>query len=276
MGLCQFFKHDYCGVQNMSSKLGCALVTGASSGIGADFASELAHRGYDLILSARRQDRLEELKEELTTRFSIHVEVLVADLGNPAGAQQLFDQIRVLSLPVKLLVNNAGLGRFGAFNSQTLLEIQEMIQVNLTSLTTLTRLFADQMAQAGGGYILNVASFSAIQPTPDYAVYSGTKAYVLAFSQSLNHGLRSRHVRVCALCPGFFDSEFLSVAGQKLTFMLRILMLNRRSVARAGIAGVLRGRTLVVPGIFYKSLNLLLRLATRDFATALADFAVKH
>ena len=195
----------------MSSKLGCALVTGASSGIGADFASELADRGYDLILSARRQDRLEELKEELTARFSIHVEVLVADLGNPAGAQHLFDEIQDLSLPVNLLVNNAGLGRFGAFNSQ-----------------------------------------------------------------SLNHGLRSHQIRVCALCPGFFDSEFFDVAGQKLTFMVRMLMLNRRSVARSGIAGVLRGRTLVVPGILYKSLNLLLRLAPRTFTTALADFVVKH
>ena len=141
----------------MSSKLGCALVTGASSGIGADFANELADRGYDLILTARRRDRLEELKVELSARFSIQVEVLVADLGNPAGAQQLFD-----------------------------------------------------------------------------------------------------------------------VAGQKLTFMVRMLMLNRRSVARAGIAGVLRGRTLVVPGILYKSLNLLLRLAPRTFTTTLADFVVKH
>ena len=260
----------------MSSKLGCALVTGASSGIGADFANELADRGYDLILTARRRDRLEELKVELSARFSIQVEVLVADLGNPAGAQQLFDEIQDLSLPVNLLINNAGLGRFGAFNSQSLSDIQAMIQVNLTSLTTLTRLFANQMAQAGGGYILNVASFSAIQPTPDYAVYSGTKAYVLAFSQSLNHGLRSHQVRVCALCPGFFDSEFFDVAGQKPTFMVRMLMLNRRSVARAGIAGVLRGRTLVVPGILYKSLNLLLRLAPRTFTTALADFVVKH
>ena len=125
----------------MSSKLGSALITGASSGIGADFASELADRGYDLILTARRRDRLEELKEELTARFSIRVEVLVADLGDPAGAQQLFDQIRALSLPVKLLVNNAGLGRFGAFDSQSLSDIQAMIQVNLASLTTLTRLF---------------------------------------------------------------------------------------------------------------------------------------
>ena len=260
----------------MSSKLGSALITGASSGIGADFASELADRGYDLILTARRRDRLEELKEELTARFSIRVEVLVADLGNPAGAQQLFDQVRSLSLPVKLLVNNAGLGRFGAFDSQSLSDIQAMIQVNLASLTTLTRLFADQMAHAGGGYILNVSSFSAIQPTPDYAVYSGTKAYVMAFSQALNHGLRSHQVRVCALCPGFFDSEFFDAAGQKLTLIVRILMLNRRSVARSGIAGVLRGKTLVVPGIFYKSLNLLLRLAPRSFATVLADFAVKH
>ncbi len=260
----------------MSSKLGWALVTGASSGIGADFASELADRGYDLILTARRRDRLEELKSELTARFSIHVEVLVADLGNPDGAQQLFDKFRVLSLPVRLLVNNAGLGHFGAFHSQSLPDIQSMIQVNLTSLTTLTRLFAEQMAQAGGGYILNVASFSAIQPTPDYAVYSGTKAYVLAFSQALNHGLRSHQVRVCALCPGFFDSEFFDTAGQKPTFLVRMLMLNRRSVARAGIAGVLRGKTLVVPGILYKSLNLLLRFAPRTVATVLADFAVKH
>jgi len=260
----------------MSSKIGCALVTGASSGIGEDFARELAARGYDLILSARRRDRLEALKEELTASFPIKIEVLVADLSEPTGAQQLFDQIELLSSPVKLLVNNAGLGLFGAFKSQSLLDLQSMIQVNLTSLTTLTRLFADQMSRAGGGYILNVASFSAIQPTPDYAVYSGTKAFVLAFSQALNHGLYQRKVRVCALCPGFFESEFFAGSGQRPSFIVKMIMLNRRSVARAGIVGVLRGRTLVVPGVFYKCLNLMLRFTPRSLATALADFGVKH
>ncbi len=260
----------------MTSEIGCALVTGASSGIGEDFARELAARGYDLIISARRRDRLEALKEELMSRFPIHVEIVVADLSAATGAQQLFDQIEGLSLPVKLLVNNAGLGLFGAFKSQSLPDIYAMIQVNLTSLTTLTRLFADQMSRAGGGYILNVASFSAIQPTPDYAVYSGTKAYVLAFSQSLNHGLSRRKVRVCALCPGFFESEFFASSGQRPSLIVKMIMLNRRSVARAGIAGVLRGRTLVVPGIFYKCLSLVLRLAPRSVATALADFGVKH
>ena len=260
----------------MSQQLETALITGASSGIGTDFAHELATRGYHLIISARRRDRLDKLKTELETKYKIGVEVVVADLGQPNGGEQLFQAVRLLSRPVSFLVNNAGLGRYGDFTTQAMADIEAMIQVNLSSLTVLTRQFAGQMVTAGGGYILNTGSFSAIQPPPDYAVYAGTKSYVLAFSQALNEQLKRRKVYVCSLCPGFFESEFFAAAGQEPSFLVRMMMLNRRKVARAGINGVLRGKAVVIPGVGYKLLNMLMRATPRSFATRLADFGMKH
>lgn len=253
-----------------------ALVTGASSGIGVDFARELARREYNLLLAARRVERLEEVKAELLGEFpSITIDVLACDLNQGDGARQLFDDVKQLGLHVDVLVNNAGLGRFGLFLDQSIEEMEAMIQVNVTSLTVLARLFGTQMAEYGGGVILNHASFSAIQPTPDYAVYSGSKSYVLSFSQALEQNLRATGVKVSVLCPGFFRSEFLDEAGQDPSFITRCIMLDRKKVARAGVKGALRGKTIIIPGILYKMLNLGTRFLPRPVITGLANIAVK-
>jgi len=254
-----------------------ALVTGASSGIGVDFARELARRNHDLLLAARRVERLEEVKAELLGEFpNTTIGVVPCDLNQSNGAQQLFDDVEALGFQVDVLVNNAGLGRFGSFLEQSIEEIEAMIQVNVTSLTVLARLFGADMAERGGGVILNHASFSAIQPTPDFAVYSGAKSYVLSFSQALEQNIRSAGVKVSALCPGFFRSEFLDEAGQDPSFITRCIMLDRRKVARAGVKGALRGKTIIIPGILYKMLNLGTRFLPRPVITGLADIAVKH
>jgi short-subunit dehydrogenase len=253
-----------------------ALVTGASSGVGVHFARELAARNFNLILSARRVDRLEAVKQSLQAEFNVDVTVLPGDLSSPTGAKRLFEDVRQLDQRVTLLVNNAGLGKFGTVFDQSIEEIESVIQVNVTSLTVLTRLFAAEMKEQGGGYILNHASFSAIQPPTLYSVYAGTKSYVLAFSQALRQDLRPHKVRISALCPGFFQSEFFELAGQSPTFMVRRLILPPERIARAGIRGVLRGKAIIIPGWRYRLISLIMRGIPRTVATGLADFAMKH
>ena len=254
---------------------GYALVTGASSGIGVEFARELASRGFDLIITARRRELLGRVREEICRDFSVEVTVLPNDLDVPDGARRLYEDVEALDKPVTLLVNNAGLGRFGALLDQTEEMIETMIRVNAASLATLTRLFAADMKKRGGGYILNNASFSAIQPPPQYAVYSGTKAFVLAFSQAAGHDLRRSGVRVSVLCPGFFRSEFLNRAGQTPSLIVKCITLDSSRVARAGIAGVLKGKRVIIPGLLYKSFNVLMRLLPRTLATSVADFSLR-
>lgn len=253
-----------------------ALITGTSSGVGVDFARELARRGFDLILTARRLDRLEAVKEALLDEFSVNIDVLASDLSSRQGAEQLYQDVQKLNRRVTMLVNNAGLGKYGPTLEQSLDEIDSMIQVNVTSLTVLARLFAADFQEQGSGFILNHASFSAMQPPPHYSVYAGTKAYVLAFSQALNQDVRKSGIRVSALCPGFFTSEFLEKAEHEPRLVVKLIMLKPQMVARAGIRGVLRGKPVIIPGLGYKILNLLMRLTPRSFATWLADFAVKH
>jgi short-subunit dehydrogenase len=248
-----------------------ALITGASRGIGVCFARELAARGFDLVLSARSSDRLETVRRELAEKYNVAVQIIACDLESPDGARRLFDEAQRRGALITMLVNNAGLGKFGSTLDQSLDEILSMIQVNTTSLTVLARLFGEQMAARGGGYILNHASFSAIQPPSQYAVYSGTKAYVLAFSQALREDLKRHRVRVTALCPGFFQSEFAVRAGHKPGWIVRQLMMKPEDVARAGIRATLRGQAVVIPGWSYKLLNLVTRGLPRSVATGLAD-----
>jgi len=252
-----------------------ALVTGASSGIGTEFARLLAEQGSDLILTARRRDRLERLSAELTDRFAIDATVLENDLNTPDGPRQLFDAVTRRARPITTLVNNAGFGLYGRVVQQDLAAIESMVRVNVTALTALTRLFAAEMESAGRGAILNVASFAAAQPIPRYAVYSGTKAYVVAFSQALQHELRHSGVTVSVLLPGFTVTEFHCVAGHRRTRLMRLTSLDARHVAHAGLAGVAKGKTVIIPGVWYKACAAGGRFLPRRFASALAAMTVK-
>jgi short-subunit dehydrogenase len=252
-----------------------ALVTGASSGIGAAFARVLAERGWNLAISARRSDRLVDLRKEITARHGVRVTAVENDLDTTAGAQRLFDEVRALEPSVSMLINNAGFGTYGLVTEQDLPMIHSMIQVNVTSLTTLTRLYAAQMRGQGGGYLLNVASFAALQPIPRYAVYSGAKAYVVAFSQALRHELRGTGVRVSVLAPGFTATEFHDVARHRKTKLMQRTTLDARCVAKAGLAGLLKGRPLIVPGWWYRTAAVANRVMPRSVASALAAWTVR-
>ncbi|MEO5876076.1 MAG: SDR family oxidoreductase [Streptosporangiaceae bacterium] len=226
-----------------------ALVTGASSGIGESFARLLAGRGTDLVLVARREDLLTRLAESLRDR--VRVEVLAADLTDP-------DQLAVVERrvgAVDLLVNNAGYGAFGGFETISVADQVKEIELNVTALMRLTHAALPHMIANGWGGVLNVASVAGHAPSPGSAVYGATKAFVAAFSESLHTELRPRGVHVTELCPGFTRTEDDAATG--------LLWLARDRVAQAGLDAVAAGKARCVPGFQYKTVMPILRFGPR-------------
>lgn len=190
-----------------------ALITGASSGIGAAFAQALATRQTDLVLVARSKDKLDSLAQQLQKQYQIQVEVLVQDLTLPGAAANVFAAVAQQNIAVDLLINNAGFGDYGSFHESSLAKQLEMIQLNIAALVELTYQFLPQMQQRGSGSIINVSSIAGFQPLPYMSVYSATKAFVLSFSEALWAENRELGVKVLALCPGPTQTNFSDVAG---------------------------------------------------------------
>jgi uncharacterized protein len=189
-----------------------ALITGASSGIGEVFARELAAKQYDLVLVARRQEKLERLAAELTERYQIRVEVIPQDLSVPEAAATVYQTTLAKNWSIDLLINNAGFGDFGEFTQADRQKVLNMIQLNIAALVDLTYQFLPQMQQRGKGSIINVASIAAFQPMPYLAVYAATKAFVLSFSEALWAENQDKDIKVLALCPGPTQTEFFAVS----------------------------------------------------------------
>jgi short-subunit dehydrogenase len=218
------------------------LVTGASAGLGAEFARQCRKRGDELVLVARRQDRLEALAAELG---GAHVVAL--DLAAPGAPAQLLAEVEKLGLHVETLVNNAGFGLSGAFIGQPSARQTEMIELNMRLLTELCRLVLPRMVERGSGAILNVASTAAFQAGPYMAVYYASKAYVLSLTEALHQELKGSGVRVTALCPGPVKTEFFEVAGSADSRLAK-MGADPASVVRAGLDGLAKGRAIVIPG----------------------------
>jgi short-subunit dehydrogenase len=235
-----------------------ALVTGASSGIGESIARILAERGTDLVLVARRGDLLEALADELRGTRQVGVEVLAADLTDPAELAAVERRLR--ERPVELLVNNAGYGAFGPFAEIPLDDQLKEIELNVTALVRLSYAALPGMVERGGGGILNVASIAGFAPSPGSATYGATKAYVASFSESLYAEVRDAGVSVTALCPGFTRTDEETAAG--------VLWLRRDQVARAGLDAVAAGRASCVPGLRYKAVRPALMLVPRPLVRA--------
>ncbi len=214
------------------------------------------------------------LADELRKAYNTNVVVLPADLSQPQGPQQLFDAVQATGLRIDILINNAGFGHFGPFLNQTLHQITETIAVDVSALTILTRLFAETMKAQGGGYILQVSSFAAIQPIPRYTVYSAAKAYVIAFVQALRHELRKTNVSVSAVAPGFMTTEFHDVAQHEQTFLMKITTLPLRYTAKSCVRGMFRRKLLITPGLFYIIVGFFARFMPRGFASALSAMMV--
>jgi short-subunit dehydrogenase len=251
---------------------GTALITGASSGIGLELAKLFARDRYDLVLVARRREKLETLGKDLTTRHGIRCTAIAADLADPAAPGEIARELEAASVAVDVLVNNAGFGELGPFADTDLDTARRMIEVNVTALTVLTKLFLPGMLARRRGRILNVASTAGFAPGPLMAVYYATKAYVISLSEALTEELRGSGVSVTVLCPGPTMTEFQAVAHMESTRLFRLpgVVMDAAAVARAGYAGLMRGKRMVVPGLFNQVLPLVIRFSPRAMVVRVA------
>lgn len=254
-----------------------ALITGASSGLGAEFARQLAGRGYNLILAARREDRLEALKAEIEALpGSTKIEVIVSDLSTEDGPQRLYDTIKQKDLSVDVLVNNAGFGIYGRYADTDWALERELLQVDIVAVAHLTRLFANDMIARGGGHILQVSSIGGYQPTPTYAIYSAAKAFVLLFGEALNFELKRKNVKVTVLSPGVTATEFLDVAGQRRTLYQKLTMMEAPRAVREGLNALFRGKPSVVAGLLNAFLTWSTGLLPRRLQTFVAYVVMRN
>lgn len=254
-----------------------ALITGASSGIGMEFARLLAADGHDLILVARRTERLDRLAAELKAAHAIAVSVLPKDLAQPMAAEQLWEAIRDGGHVVDVLINNAGVATSGAFAETDPRATETMLQLNVIALTALTRCVLPAMLQRRRGTILNVASLAGFQPGgPGMAAYYASKSYVLAFSRALARELRGSGVTVTALCPGPTHTEFEAVSGAGRLRMFRWLPpMAASEVAVAGLRAMRAGRVTAIPGLLNKLLAFGGELPPRRIALEINRFLLR-
>jgi uncharacterized protein len=222
---------------------GVTLITGASAGLGAEFARQCAARGEELALVARRRDRMEALAAEIGGK----IHIFAADLAREGAAASLIAELAAEGLAVETLINNAGFGLGGRFADRPLGRLSEMIDLNVRTLTELCHLVLPGMRAGGKGAILNVASTAAFQPGPNMAVYYATKAYVLSFSEALHHEFQGTGIKVSALCPGPTYSEFSDVADSHSPTLER-MKVPAAPVVEAGLDGLDRNKAVVIPG----------------------------
>lgn len=247
-----------------------ALITGASSGIGLELAKLFAADGHDLILVARSKDALEKLAQELTGKHKVKARVLSVDLSLSSAANEIYEQLS--GVEVEFLINNAGFGIFGMVAETKESNLLEMMQVNIVALTQLTRLFLPDMIKRKRGRILNVASTAAFQPGPLMAVYYASKAYVLSFSEALANETKGSGVTVTALCPGPTLTGFQKRAHMEDSNLVsgNLPVMDAAGVARVGYRAMMKGKTLVIPGMTNRLLAFSVRLGPRKLVTAIA------
>jgi short-subunit dehydrogenase len=247
-----------------------ALITGASFGIGLELARIFARDGYNLVLVARSADKLRQLASELEKAHSTRSLILATDLTDPGSAAYVLDQTTRVDITVDVLVNNAGFGQFGFFAENDLEECLKQIQLNVTTLTHLTRLYLPGMIERRSGRILNVASTAAFQPGPLMAVYYATKAYVLHFSEAIANELKGTGVTATCLCPGATATEFHKRANMTDIQLLRFGAMDARTVAEDGYRALMAGKPVVISGFKNWLLAQSVRFSPRQMVTAVA------
>jgi short-subunit dehydrogenase len=247
-----------------------ALVTGASAGLGVEFARQLSKRGHALVLAARRKERLEELAAELGNARAVAI-----DLSESNAAARLMTDLEANGEQVELLVNNAGFGLIGGFARLDAVRLRQMIDLNVGTLTDLCRAVAPGMIARKSGAIINVASTAAFQPGPKMAVYFATKAYVLSLTEALHEELKRHEVHVTCLCPGPTRTEFGDVAGFGGNAMFDKVAMESPAVVAAGLEGLDRNRAVVVPGLLNKLGAASTRFAPRPVVRKIAG-AIKY
>ncbi len=251
-----------------------ALVTGASSGIGAAFAAELASVGAHLILVARSEDKLHALADRLATQHAIRAEVIATDLSHADAAHNVFTEVQRRGLTVDILINNAGFGTYGPFETLDAEREQQEIRLNVATLVDLTHRFLPPMVARRQGAIINIASVAAYQPSPYAAVYGASKAFVLSFTEALWGEYRTKGVRILALSPGATSTEFFAVAGAQGAVPGN--METPETVVRVGLRALEQGRPSVVSGRQNALLANLPRFFPRGFVVRLTLLALKQ
>ena len=226
-----------------------ALITGASSGLGLEFAKIHAAKGGDLILVARSGNKLEQLKQELSAAHKIQVTIIVKDLSIPDAAQHIYDEVQSKHLKVDYLINNAGFGDFGLFANTSWEKEHQMMQLNMTALAQLTKLFVKDMVAARSGKILNIASTASFQPGPTMAIYYATKAFVYYFSSALYNEVKPYGVTVTSFHPGPTKTGFQDAADMHSSRLLKLMPVpDALPVAKKGYAAMMKGKRTSIPG----------------------------
>ena len=223
-----------------------ALITGASSGIGAEFARYHAKKGGDLVIVARRKEPLEDLKSELESAHGVTVTVIAQDVGSPDQAKGLFETIKAMGIDIDILINNAGFGGHGNFLDRDLQKDLAMIDLNVSALVTLTHLVGNDMKTRGGGKMLQVSSTASFLPGPQQAVYFATKAFVTSFSEAIDQEMRPHGITSTALCPGYVKTEFASVADLEGTDLVKQKGATAAEVAKVGYDAMMKGKLVAI------------------------------
>ena len=252
-----------------------ALITGASSGLGVDFAHELAAEGCHLVLVARREDRLQALARQLEATHSVRCKVVALDLTLPRAAETLHQQLDDEGIQIDVLINNAGFGIFGEFLDASVEKTSAMLQLNITALTELTHRFARAMIDRQRGHILLLASVVAYQPSPNYAAYAASKAYVLSLGEALHEELKPHGITVTVLSPGATATEFFDVSGQASSPLKRAFMMPSRPVAQMGLKAMRQRQASIVSGWKNKLMSFSTRLVPRSWQRKIAHRVLK-
>ncbi|MBU0518841.1 SDR family oxidoreductase [bacterium] len=243
-----------------------ALITGASSGIGYELAKIFAIEGHNLVLVARDEDKLLELAGQVRHhRDDLETRVIVCDLSDPTAPESIYETLAAESVNLDILVNNAGIGCHGAFHQLDRQFMLDMVQVNVHAVVHLTHLFLPGMVERGKGKVLNVASTAAFQPGPFASNYYASKSFVLSFTEALAVELEGSGVTATALCPGLTRTNFHARMGVAELGSMKSMFMSAEAVARAGYAGLMKGKTIVIPGFKNALLAKMVRFFPRKF-----------
>jgi len=250
-----------------------ALITGASSGIGYEFSQLLAEKGYDLIITARNTEKLNQLRKKILEKNQVNITMIPKDLSLVESSKELYLEVKRQQLKVTILINNAGFGDYSEFSTSDIEKQLQMVQLNISSVISLTRYFIEDMKNANYGKILNVASILAFFPMPLFSVYAATKSFVLSFSEAINEELKPTNISVTCLCPGPTKSNFTqnSEMGQSRAYK-NLKQAKPKEVAKLGIKAMLKGKRTVIYGFGNSLLIFSTRLGTRGLVLKIAKF----
>jgi len=263
----------------MKTRKSAVLITGATSGIGYDFATIFAEKGYDLFLASRNQGKLDDIKDSFEKQYNISVMTMSIDLSKIKSSQKVYEETLNQDVEIDVLINNSGFGIQGEHVDLDIAKVEEMIQLNITTLTELCMLFGSEMKKRKEGYILNVASTAAYQPLPYLASYSATKSYVLNFSEAIAKELEDYHVVVTCLSPGATSTKFFDVAGigdKKSGFYANSSRMRSRDVAVIGINALFAKKLSVIPGLKNSFLAFSNRFSSRKIAANISKKLIKN